>query len=63
MLHNSLRGAAKENMFQPCAPVRWHHDEIGGNGLRQSTDFIEGRCAAKHIATLRTRRRIHLPPS
>jgi hypothetical protein len=30
--------------------MRWHHDEIGGNGLRQPTNFIEGRGATEHIA-------------
>ena len=50
MLHNSFRCAAKENVFQPCASMRWHDDEIGGDGVRQPTDFIEGRCATEHIA-------------
>src|SRR6478735_6665409 len=50
MLHNSFRCAAKKNMLQPCAPVRRHHDEIGGNGVRQPTNFIEGRCATEYVA-------------
>src|SRR5215475_15820820 len=53
MLHNSLGCAAQENMLQPCAPVRWHHDEIGRNCLRKPTNFIEGRCATEDIATRR----------
>src|SRR6516164_7723662 len=53
MLHNSLSRAAKKNMFQSCAPVRWHDHEIGRNCLRQPTNFIEWRCATKHIASRR----------
>ena len=50
MLHDSFSCAAKEDMLQPCAPMRRHHDEIGGNVLRDSTDFIECRCAAEDMA-------------
>src|SRR4051794_16638018 len=50
MLHNSLRCAAKQNMFQPCASMRRHHNEIGTDCLRKSADFMEGRCATEHIA-------------
>ena len=50
MLHNSFRCAAKKNMFQPCASMRRHHNEIGRDCLRKPTDFIEGRCATEHIA-------------
>ena len=50
MLHNSLSRATKEDMLQPCAPVRWHNDEIGRNCLRQPANFIERRRATEHIA-------------
>ena len=50
MLHDPFRSAAKKNMFQSCASMRRHHNQIGGNRLRKPTDFIEGRCATEHIA-------------
>src|SRR5262245_17000648 len=53
MLHNSFRCAAKENMLQPCTPVRWHHDEIGRNRLCKPANFIERWCATQHIAVCR----------
>ncbi len=51
MLYNSLSCAAKEDMFQSCAPMRWHHDKIGRNFLRNSTGFIECRSAAEDMAS------------
>jgi hypothetical protein len=53
MLHNSLSRAAKKNVLQPCASVRWHDDQIGRNCLRKPTNFIEWRCATEHIALRR----------
>ena len=50
MLHNSLSCAAKEDMLQSCAPMRWHHDKIGRNFLREPTDFIECGTAAEDMA-------------
>ena len=50
MLHDSLSCAAKEDMLQSRAPMRRHHDEIGRNVLRDSTDFIECRSAAEDMA-------------
>jgi hypothetical protein len=45
MPHNSLSCAPEENVLQSCAPMRWHHDKIGRNFLRETADFIERRCA------------------
>ena len=53
MLYNSLSRTAKENMLQPCASMRWHHDEIGGNLLCDPADFIECGCAAENMADSR----------
>jgi hypothetical protein len=41
VLHDPLRGAAKKNMLETSAAVRWRHNEIGGNLLGQSADFIK----------------------
>ena len=53
MLHNSFSRAAKENVFQSCATMRWHDDEIGRNFLGKSTDFIKRRSAAQNVADSR----------
>ena len=53
MLHNSLSRAAKENMLQSRASVRWHDDESGRDCLRKPADFIEGRRATEHMAACR----------
>src|SRR5215471_12407350 len=50
MLHNSLSRAAKENMFQPGASVRWHDDEFGRNCLPNPANFVERRSATEHMA-------------
>lgn len=43
MLHNSLGGAAEEDMLETGSTVRWHDNQIGGKFLSEPADFFERR--------------------